>query len=72
VALQADDPQAQKRAGDRMDRSEAFVTYGVSRQGPNLTVMTPFSREGEHIRLGVSHTDTTVPQALLPILRAWR
>lgn len=72
VALQADDPQAQKRAGDRMDRSEAFVTYGVSRQGPNLTVMTPFSREGERIRLGVSHTDTTVPQALLPILRAWR
>ena len=40
------------RPGDRADRTEGFITDGVSRQGKSLTLATPFDRIDGKIVLG--------------------
>jgi hypothetical protein len=61
----------QTRPVDRVDRTEAFVTQAVARSGENLTLVTPFTRDGLRIVLSAAQTSVGFPQALLPILRVW-
>lgn len=72
IALPEGDGQAHKRAADRDDRTEAFVTHAVARSGDSLTLMTPFSHDGQRIVLGPVQFDLTLPLALQPILRVWK
>ncbi len=63
---------APKRAANREDRTEAFITHAVARSGDSLTLMTPFSHDGPRIVLGPVQSDPTFPLALQPILRVWK
>jgi hypothetical protein len=71
LLLPENDPQAPLRAGDRTDRGEAFVTEGVSRRNGPLTLITLVERHGRRLFLSPAQRDTTMPQILLPIRRAW-
>jgi hypothetical protein len=72
IALPEGDAQGHKRAGHRDDRTEGFVTHAVARSGDSLTLMTPFSHDGQRIVLEPVQSDPTLPLALQPILRVWK
>lgn len=71
IQLPKGDPDAPKRAANREDRTEAFMTQAVARSGDSLTLMTPFSHDGPRIVLGPVQSDPAFPLAMQPILRAW-
>jgi hypothetical protein len=70
-SLPRDNPAAHLRAGDREDGTEGLVTHGISQLGAVLTLVTPFDRDGDRLILQASCRESSMPQILLPIMRAW-
>jgi hypothetical protein len=71
LAVPEDDPRAELRAGQREDRTEAFMTTGLDRAGRTLTLISPFARRGDEIVFDDPEELEEAPQMLLPIWRAW-
>jgi hypothetical protein len=66
----ANDPRARVRARDRADRSEALVTYAITREGRARTLLTRFARPRGRIRLESTVDQDGVDMAFLSPLKA--
>jgi hypothetical protein len=66
----AHDPRARVRARDRADRSEALVTYAITRTGRARTILTRFARPKGRIRLENTVDQGGVDMAFFSPLRA--
>lgn len=65
-------PDAKLRPGERADKGEALVTYGLSRDGSATVLSSDITRLGGDLRLGeVQEVEAAYIQALLPVWRAW-
>jgi hypothetical protein len=68
--MPAIDPRAQIRARDRADRSEALVTYALTRNGRARTLLTRFTRPKGRVRLQKTVDQDGADMAFFAPLRA--
>jgi hypothetical protein len=68
--VSADDPRARARARNRADRSEALVTYALTRDGRARTLLTRFARPKGQIRLERTVEYDSVDMAVFSPLKA--
>jgi hypothetical protein len=72
-ALEPENPDSRLRAGQREDRTEGLVTYGIDRLGRTFGYASPIVRTAD----GAAHLEdmegaaSIYPQTLLPVWRAW-
>lgn len=69
--LPSGDERSALRAGQRWDKGEAFVTYGMSRAGDVIALISVVERENGKLVLSDPTEQKVMPNVLLPIRRAW-
>ena len=68
----SDDPLSGLRAGQRADRAEAVVTYGMARNGDEVQVTSFATREADRVVLAdVVQGEPVLSQMYHPVRRVW-
>ena len=71
AAAPADEANDWVWPSDRVDRTEGFITTGVTRKGQAYGLTSPVQRADGKIILGEAEASDLYPNYLLPIRRAW-